>query len=416
MRPASQDSTPVTPAASAGVPLFDVHQQYGELEADLKAALSRVCESGRYVLGPDVEQLEASVAKYSGCKHAIGCASGSDALLLALLALGIGRGHEVIVPSFTFFATAGAVWQAGATPIFADIDPQTYNLDPNKLESLITPATKAIIPVHLYGQCADMDAINEIAKTHALAVVEDAAQAIGAEYKGKRAGALGDIGCLSFYPTKNLGCFGDGGMLTTNSDELGEGLRLLRGHGMKPRYYHKVVGINSRLDSIQAAVLNVKLPHLDRWVDMRAANAARYHKLFAACGVDKVLSLPVTLPERRHVWNQYVVRVPYGRRDELRAHLASKKIGTEIYYPLPLHKQECFQKLPSAAVFLPHVERAAQETLALPIFPELAAAQQDLVVAEIAAFYHLPAAGETSTLKGPKFLSQPHAARTNSSF
>jgi dTDP-4-amino-4,6-dideoxygalactose transaminase len=413
MHPASQESASRTPAQPVtGVPLFDVQQQYGELEADIQAALSRVCASGRFVMGPDCEQLETAMAKYCGAAHAIGCASGSDALLLALLALGIGRGHEVIVPSFTFFATAGAVWQAGATPIFADIDPHTYNLDPDKLEGLITPATKAMIPVHLYGQCAEMDAINRVAKKHSLAVVEDAAQAIGAAYKGCRAGTLGDIGCLSFYPTKNLGCFGDGGMLTTNNDELAERLRLLRTHGMKPRYFHKVVGINSRLDSIQAAVLNVKLPHLDRWVDMRSTNAARYHKLFAACGLDKVLTLPATAPDRRHVWNQYIVRVPYGRRDELRAHLASKKIGTEIYYPLPLHKQECFQKLPSAAVFLPHVERAANETLALPIFPELTAAQQELVVSEIGAFYNVGAASEGSTLKGPKFLSQPQNVRT----
>lgn len=373
--------------ADPPIPLVDVQQQYAALEAEITEAIERVCQSGRLILGPEVEQLETDLARYCHAEFAVGCASGSDALLLSMLALGIGRGHEVILPSYTFFATAGAVWQAGAVPVFVDIDPVTYNIDPEKIEAAITPNTRAIIPVHLYGQCADMEAINRIAKTHQLAVVEDACQAIGAEFQGRRAGSLGDLGCFSFYPTKNLGCLGDGGILTTSDPLIAEHLRLLRTHGMKPRYYHKIVGINSRLDALQAAVLNIKLAHLDRWTQQRAENAARYDRLFTICGLEKKLKLPQTAADRRHVWNQYVIRVPAGRRDALREHLSQKQIGTEIYYPLPTHRQECFAQLDTAGCSLPETDRAAQETLALPIFPELTADQQARVVGEIAAFF-----------------------------
>jgi len=394
----------------APVPLIDMQGQYAELEQEIQAALNRVCQSGKFVLGPDVEELEQRVACYCDAEHAIGCASGSDALLLSLLALGIGRGHEVIVPSFTFFATAGAVWQAGATPIFVDIDPVTYTLDPAQVAARITPATRAVIPVHLYGQCADMEPLWRLAVRHQIAIVEDAAQAIGAGYQGRRAGVLGELGCFSFYPTKNLGGFGDGGMLTTNDNDLAEKLRLLRVHGMKPRYYHKIVGLNSRLDSLQAAVLNVKLPHLERWTQRRAENAARYHQWFTECGLHTTLGLPQTAPNRQHVWNQYVIRVADGRRDALRKHMASRQVGTEIYYPVPLHQQECFQGLPSSQEKLPETERAALETLALPIFPELTLAQQERVVNVIAEFFQVTRPAPR-TIPAPKYLD--HGLRTS---
>ncbi|HEY1065225.1 MAG TPA: DegT/DnrJ/EryC1/StrS family aminotransferase [Pirellulales bacterium] len=382
-----QTHTHTSAPTAAPVPLLDLQRQYAELEPEFAAAIKQVCDSGKFVLGPEVERCEKLTAEYCGAKHAIGCASGSDALLLALMALGVGRGHEVIVPSFTFFATAGSVWQSGAMPVFADCEPDTYNIDPNWIASLITPRTRAIIPVHLYGQSADMDAIRRLAEKHDLHVIEDAAQAIGAEYRGKRAGVLGKIGCFSFYPTKNLGCFGDGGMLTTDDDDMAAKLRMLRGHGMQPRYYHRIVGINSRLDSIQATVLNVKFPHLERWTNMRAANAARYFEMFAASGLDKVVGLPKTMPHRRHVWNQFVIRVPNGQRNQLREYLASKQVGSEVYYPVGLHQQECFQRLIPAGPPLPETERAIQEVLALPIFPELTVAEQQRVVSTIGEFY-----------------------------
>jgi dTDP-4-amino-4,6-dideoxygalactose transaminase len=339
------------------------------------------------VLGPEVKNLEQAIAAYCRAKHAVGCASGSDALLLALMACGVGPGDEVILPSFTFFATASAATRLGAKPVFADIDPVTFNIDPVAVGRLITPATKAIIPVHLFGQCADMDALNRLADAAKTPVIEDAAQAIGAEWEGRRAGSLGAIGCISFYPTKNLGGAGDGGMLTTDDDALAERLRLLRQHGMNPRYYHKVVGINSRLDSFQAAVLNVKLPYLDQWTALRQANAARYEELFIEAGLEHVLTLPKALANCRHVWNQYVIRVPDGRRDALRESLAKAKIGAEIYYPLGLHDQECFRYLGYKPGDLPETDRAAREVLALPIFPELTAEEQQLVVARIADFF-----------------------------
>lgn len=370
-----------------GVPLLDLARQISPLKDELAAALGRVCDSGQFVLGPEVEQLEENVAQYCQARHAVACASGSDALLLALMAYEVGLGDEVILPSFTFFATASAVTRLGAKPVFADIDPAGFNVDPAAVQRLVTSATKAILPVHLFGQCAQMDAICRIAKSGGVPVIEDAAQAIGAEFDGRRAGSIGQIGCLSFYPTKNLGGAGDGGMLTTNSDQLAQKLKLLRVHGMQPRYLHHVVGINSRLDSFQAAVLNVKLPHLDRWIAMRQANAQRYTEMFTEAGLDDVLGLPVCAARRRHVWNQYVIRVPDGRRDALRNFLGQAKIGTEIYYPLGLHRQECFDYLGYGPDDLPETDRAAAEVLALPIFPELTTQEQQRVVKRIAAFY-----------------------------
>ncbi len=406
MPPGPKSSTGKDPKRP-GVPLLDLGRQYAPLKEQFIQALSRVCDSGSFVLGPAVTALEENVAAYCQVKHAIGCASGSDALLLALMACKVGPGDEVILPSFTFFATASAVTRLGAKPVFADVDPVGFNLDPEAVGRLVTPATKAILPVHLFGQCAAVDAISRIAHPRGLAVIEDAAQAIGAELEGRRAGSLGQIGCFSFYPTKNLGGAGDGGLLTTNRDDLADTLRLLRVHGMRPRYYHQAVGINSRLDSFQAAVLNVKLPHLDRWTAMRQANARRYTELFAEAGLDRALGLPTSAPGRRHVWNQYVIRVPDGRRDDLRQFLAEAKIGTEIYYPMGLHEQPCFAYLGYAPTDLPETYRASREVLALPIFPELTAREQQIVVDRIAAFFRQASAGHS--LAGPKFRKQPAA-------
>ncbi len=389
---------------SGPVPLIDVLRHYGPLADRLQAALARVCASGHYILGPEVDLLEKELAEYCQTSHAVACASGSDALLLALMACNVGQGDEVVLPSYTFFATASAAWRLGARPVFVDIEPQHFNLDPELIERRITPRTKAIIPVHLYGQCAQMDAILDIAKRHRLAVIEDAAQAIGAEDGGRRAGSMSDIACLSFYPTKNLGGMGDGGMMVCQRPELAERLRLLRGHGMQPRYYHKVVGINSRLDALQAAILRVKLPHLEQWTAARQINAQRYTQMFAECGLDRVLALPSERAEGRHVWNQYIVRVPEGRRDALREHLKQSQIGSEIYYPVPLHQQECFSSLGYKTGSLPESERASQESLALPIFPELTAEEQIRVVSQIAAFFGIASPPAEQALKGPKFL------------
>jgi dTDP-4-amino-4,6-dideoxygalactose transaminase len=396
--------------ASRGVPLLDLNRQHAPLKEQIAVALGRVWDTGAFVLGPEVKQLEANVAQYCRVRHAIGCASGSDALLLALMALDVGPGDEVILPSFTFFATASAVTRLGARPVFADIDPGTFNMAPDAVERLLRPATKAILPVHLFGQCAAMDALGTLAESVGAAVIEDSAQAIGAEFDGRRAGSIGQIGCFSFYPTKNLGGAGDGGMLTTNSDELAQKLRLSRVHGMEPRYYHKMVGINSRLDSFQAAVLNVKFPHLDDWTAKRQANAQRYGELFAAAGLDRILGLPEHAPRGRHVWNQYVVRVPGGQRDRLRASLTEAKIGTEIYYPLGLHAQECFRDLGYAPGDLPETDRAVDEVIALPIFPELTAEEQQFVVERAAAFFRGPSKGHA--LAAPKFLSHPMARKS----
>ncbi len=368
------------------VPLLDVNRGNAPFQARIAAAIADVSQSGRFLYGPDVVELEKSIAAKCETKHAIGCASGSDALLLSLMALGVGAGDEVITPSFTFFATASAAWRLGAKPVFLDIDPISFNIDPQLLEDAITPRTKAIIPVHLFGQCAEMSAINEIAGRHDLPVIEDAAQAIGAKYHDKPAGGLGCISCFSFYPTKNLGGFGDGGMLTTNDDDLAACLRRLAAHGMEPRYYHREVGINSRLDSIQAAVLRIKLEALDQWTQSRQENAALYQELFADAGLQDELTLPVAAAHQCHVWNQYTIRIPGNRRNALREYLAAQQIGSEIYYPVPLHQQECFASLGYEAGSLPHTERAAQEVLSLPIFPELRDDEQQSVVAGIRQF------------------------------
>jgi dTDP-4-amino-4,6-dideoxygalactose transaminase len=369
------------------VPLLDLKRQYAPLKEEIVEALAKIVDHGWFVLGQEVKDLEANIAAYSQAEHGIACASGSDALLLALMAYDIGPGDEVILPSFTFFATASAVTRLGATPVFADIDPITYNLDPIATASLITPQTKAIIPVHLFGQTVDMHAFLALSEEHGIPIIEDAAQAIGAEWKGRRAGTMGQIGCFSFYPTKNLGGAGDGGLLTTNDKKLADKLSLLRVHGMSPRYYHPIIGINSRLDSFQAAVLNIKLAHLDRWVDMRTENADRYTSLFKNAGLDEKITLPTAGDDVRHVWNQYVVRVPEGRRDELRQFMLDVKIGCEIYYPLGLHEQECFQSIGCKLGDLTETNRAAKEVLALPIFPEMRADEQETVVARIAEFF-----------------------------
>jgi dTDP-4-amino-4,6-dideoxygalactose transaminase len=369
------------------VPLLDVCRDNDPLVDEVRAAVDRVIRSGQFVLGPDVRLLEEQFAAYTQSGFAVGCSSGSDALLLALMACDVGEGDEVIMPSYTFFATASAAWRLGALPVFVDIDPVSYNIDPAAVEDAITPATKAILPVHLFGQCAEMQPLAEITRNHGLALIEDAAQAIGAELNGRRAGSLADIGCFSFYPTKNLGAMGDGGILTTNDESLADRLQLLRGHGMRPRYYHQQVGINSRLDSIQAAVLNVKLPYLDTWTAARQENARRYDRLFAQCGLEADVSVPIALDGHQHVWNQYIIRVAGGRRDALREHMTQAKVGTEIYYPVPLHLQECFTELGYRDGSLPHTEQAAAETLALPIFPGLTAQEQHAVVSQIAAFY-----------------------------
>jgi dTDP-4-amino-4,6-dideoxygalactose transaminase len=379
----SPPALPSASAPSASVPLLDVQRGNAPLREEILAAIARVVDSGRFLFGPDVAQLEKSVAQICGTEHAVACASGSDALLLALMALDIGEGDEVIVPSFTFFATASAVWRLGARPVFVDIDPQTLNLDPTLIEEAITPLTRAIIPVHLFGQCADMDAIGIVAQQHGLHVVEDVAQAIGGRFRSWPAGSMSAVGCLSFYPTKNLGGFGDGGMLVTHDAALAERLRLFAAHGMSPRYYHQVVGINSRLDSIQAAVLNVKLTRLAEWTAARADNAHRYGRLLKAAGLDRHVTLPAADDRCEHVWNQYTIRVPGNRRDDVKARLAAAGVGSEIYYPVPLHLQQCFQSLGYGSGSLPETERAAREVLSLPIYPELTVTEQETVVARL---------------------------------
>ena len=321
------------------VPLLALDRQYAVLRDEIREAIARVCDSGRFVLGPDVAELEAELARALDVPHVISCASGSDALLLALMAVGVGAGDEVICPSYTFFATASAVTRLGAIPIFADIDPATYLVDPRDVERKISARTRAIVPVHLFGRTADMDALGPIAARAGIPVVEDAAQSILSTWHGRCSGGLGDVGCFSFYPTKNLGGAGDGGFLTTTRDDLAKNLRLLRVHGMEPRYYHEVIGINSRLDSIQAAVLRVKLPHLDAWTTSRQVNAARYRDIFAEYDLDARIAVPGDESRGRHVWNQFVIRVLDDSRDALRAQLAQRGVGTEIYYPVPHHLQ-----------------------------------------------------------------------------
>ena len=368
------------PNVSSPIPLLDLKAGYAPLREEIRAAIDRVVESQIFINGSEVEGLEEEVAVYSQCRYGIGVSSGTDALLAALMAIDIQPGDEIITSPYTFFATAGTIWRLGAKPVFVDIDPQTYNMDTSPtggLEAAITPRTKAIMPVHLYGQMTEMDPLMEIAAKHNLTVIEDAAQAIGAEYKGRRAGSIGHLGCFSFFPSKNLGGFGDGGMVTANDEALAERVRLLRGHGAFPKYYHKFVGGNFRLDALQAAVLRVKLKHLDSWSAGRQRNAAVYRELFAQAGLSQV-GLPVEAPHRRHIYNQFVIRVPH--RDELIAHLKKNNIGNEIYYPVPLQLQECFASLGHQRGDFPASERAANETIALPIYPELSDADKARIV------------------------------------
>jgi len=374
------------------VPFFDLIPQFVSIGEEVQSALDEVFKTQQFILGPHVETLEQTIAHYCQTRYAIGVASGSDAILLSLMALGIGSGDEVILPPFTFFATAGAVSRVGAIPIFVDIDQETYNINPSQIEAKITSKTKALIPVHLFGQCADMDPILHLARAKGIFVIEDAAQALGAEYKphsnshGRRAGQMGDLGCFSFYPTKNLGAFGDGGMVVTNDPYLAERIRLLRVHGSQPKYFHKWIGINSRLDSIQAAILLVKFKHLERWTEMRQKKAERYHGLFR----ELLFSLPgFRLPtiqyQNRHIFHQYVIRVP--ERNHLKQFLSEEGIGTDIYYPFPLHLQECYAFLKHHRGDFPSSEKASEETLALPIFPELTEDQQSYVADRVKAFY-----------------------------
>lgn len=368
------------------VPLLDLKEQNESLRPEIEAALGRVLDTNSFILGGEVAELERELADYCGVKHAIACASGSDALLLAMMAYDIGPGDEVITTPYSFFATVSAITRLGAMPVFVDIDPETYNIDITQIEAAITDRTKAIQPVHLYGQCADMTALNAIAEKYGIPVIEDAAQAIGAEEKGRRAGAMSAVGCFSFYPSKNLGGMGDGGFMTTNDDDIADKLRALRVHGSKERYYHKWVGLNSRLDGFQGAVLRVKLPHLDRWSDKRKANADQYRKLFENAGLSEQVILPSERSGCRHIYNQFVVRIPEVR-DSVRAFLTERGIGTDIYYPVPLHLQECFLYLGYASGDLPESERAAAETLALPIYPELHPEQIEYVVTSISEFF-----------------------------
>lgn len=365
------------------VPLLDLQSQYALLRDELREAVERVMESQRFVLGDEVRKLETSLAAYTETKHAIGCASGSDALLLALMALDVGSGDEVITTPFTFFATAAAITRLGARPVFVDIDYATYNLDTSQVEAAITSKTKAIMPVHLYGLCAEMDPLLELSKRHNIPIVEDAAQAIGATDRGEKAGSMGAIGCFSFYPTKNLGGAGDGGLLTTNDDDLAQRLRRLRTHGGANEYEHSEVGINSRLDELQAAVLNVKFPQLDQWSNERANKAAVYDELLDDIPFE--LITPSIRDDARHIYHQYVIRVPQ-HRDALMEHLKANGVGTKVYYPIPLHRQECFAYLGYKEGDFPESERAARETLALPVYPELTQAQQTYVAETIANF------------------------------
>ncbi len=384
------------------VPLLDLKPQYRALKAEIDAAMESICDAQAFILGPAVKQLEAEVAAYSGCTHGIGMSSGTDALLAALMALDIGAGDAVLTTPYTFFATAGTIARVGARPVFVDIDPATYNLCPRKLEVLLREQctrqggalvhtasgarVKAIMPVHLYGQMVEMTPIMALAREFDLKVIEDAAQAIGAaDAEGRRACSIGDIGCLSFFPTKNLGAFGDAGMCVSNDAALSAKLAMIRVHGMEPKYYHQIIGGNFRLDELQAAVLVIKLKHLDAWTAARQENACFYFGAFERAGLKSTVTLPAALPSVRHIYNQFIIRAP--RRDALKAHLAKEGIGSEIYYPVPLHRQECFASLGYLEGAFPESERAATETLALPIFPELSREQLQYVVDSIARFY-----------------------------
>ncbi len=376
-------STPIN------VPLLDLRAQYATIREEIRAAVDGVLESQQCILGPAVTECEAKLAEYCRSAHAVTVSSGSDALLISLMAEDLGAGDEVITTPYTFFATAGAIARTGAKPVFVDIDPQTYNIDPAQIEARIGPNTKALMPVHLYGQCAEMDPILAIAERHGIPVIEDAAQAIGAEYRGRRAGSMGRYGCFSFFPSKNLGAAGDGGLVTAQDAAVAEKLRILRVHGSKPKYYHAMLGGNFRFDSLQAAIVTVKLRHLDGWTAGRQSNAARYRRLFEASGLTGAspVQLPYEAPGNRHIYNQFVIRVE--RRDELFEYLKGQSVGVEIYYPVPLHLQACFANLGHRPGDFLASEAAAQQTLALPIYPELNDQQAQHVVDSIARFFAL---------------------------
>jgi dTDP-4-amino-4,6-dideoxygalactose transaminase len=374
--------------SNVNVPLLDLKAQYRTIKPEIMAVIEAVCDEQGFILGPRVVELEQALARYVGANHAVGCASGTDAILLALMAVGVGQGDEVITAPFTFFATAGSISRLGAKPVFVDIKPDTFNIDPGRIEQKITARTKAIMPVHLFGQCAEMEAINEIATRKKVKVIEDAAQAIGAARNGKKAGVLGDAGCFSFFPSKNLGGFGDGGLVTTDDRGLGDAVTMLRVHGSKVKYVHEKVGFNSRLDALQAAILKVKLNHLDRWAEGRQKNAKRYEQLFADAKLLDRVTLPRTDKGNVHVYNQFTIRAQ--KRDELRAYLKDKGIGTEIYYPIPLHLQSCYRDLGHQKGAFPVSEKAAEDVLALPIYAELTDDQLAYVVATLKEFYSRP--------------------------
>lgn len=368
------------------VPLLDIKQQNEDLRPEIEAALGRVLDTNGFILGDEVKALESEIAEYSQTKFAIGCASGSDALLLGLMALDVKEGDEVITTPYSFFATVSAITRLGAKPVFVDIEPRTFNLDLSQIEEKITEKTKAVQPVHLYGQCVAMHELSEICNKYNIPVVEDAAQAIGAEDSGRRAGSMSEVGCFSFYPSKNLGGMGDGGMMTTNDEEIANKLFALRNHGMAVRYYHQWVGINSRLDGFQGAVLRVKLKHLDDWSRKRKENADYYRKLFLENKLPEFIQLPFERADVRHIYNQFVIRVP-EKRDALRQFLTDNGIGTDIYYPIPLHLQECFAYLGYKDGDFPESEKAAKESLAIPIYPELKDEQQEYIVEKIVEFF-----------------------------
>ncbi len=367
------------------VPLLDLGAQYAPIRDEVVEAVTRIVDTQQFILGREVEAFEEEVAAYLGASHAIGVSSGTDALLVAMMALGLGPGDEVIVPAYSFFATAGCVRRVGATPVFVDVDPVSYDIDVAQVRAAVTDRTKAIVPVHLYGQVADMDALLEVASDAGLPVIEDAAQAIGATYDGKAAGTFGLFGCFSFYPSKNLGAAGDAGLVTVDDAALAARVRMLRVHGADRTYHHELIGGNFRMAAIQAAVLRVKLRHLDVWTEARRRNADRYRALFAALAAEAPVTVPVELPGRRHIYNQFVVRA--ARRDALKAWLQARGIGCEVYYPVPFHMQPCFADLGVPRGVLPVAERAADETLAIPIYSELGEDQQRHVVETIAAFY-----------------------------
>jgi dTDP-4-amino-4,6-dideoxygalactose transaminase len=371
------------------IPLLDLRAQYATIRDEVRTAIDRVFDSQEFVDGGEVKALEEEIARFSQTKFAIGCASGSDALLLALMSCGIGAGDQVITTPFTFFATGSAITRLGAQPVFVDIDERTYNINPALVERAITEKTKAIMPVHLYGQCAEMDRLIELGRQRGIPIVEDAAQAIGAEDRRRRAGSMGTIGCFSFYPSKNLGGAGDSGMLVTNDPDHARRLQLLRAHGEEPKYHHKVVGLNSRLDALQAAVLRVKLTHLDEWTRERQRKARHYEILFTDAGLSAEFEAPFVRSDSRHVFHQFVVRMLGDRRDALLDHLGGSGIGTNVYYPVPLHLQECFAYLGYQEGDFPVAERSARETLALPVYPELTDQQQDFVVSKISEFFGL---------------------------